>query len=83
MAVACSGIAVCGSSDVPRIDMSTTGVVVMDDNPGEMVAAGGVVAPAAQSLWQSDTCCLRLLADFVWQPRATSGIVSWVENVAW
>jgi hypothetical protein len=86
VAIACSGIAICGSPDAPRIDMNTESVVVMDDSaPAQLGVVGSpnVVAAPARSLFQSDTSCLRLIADLTWQPRAASGVISWVQNVAW
>jgi hypothetical protein len=84
MAVACAGVAFAGSPEAPRLDLSGEGVLVMDDaTPGEFATGAGVIGAPARSLWQSDCRCLRLLADCAWQPRATSGICSWVQNVAW
>ena len=86
MAVACSGVAVAGSPDAPRIDMNVESVVVLDDSdPAQLGTVGTptIVGSPARSLFQSDTSCLRLLCDMTWQPRAESGMVSWVENAVW
>jgi hypothetical protein len=83
MAIACSGIAVAGSPDMPRIELSDTGVFHMDGAAGPLSSDSAVVAYPIRSLYQTATSALRVICDFTFAPRASSGVVSWIENVKW
>jgi hypothetical protein len=81
MAIACSGVALCGSPDAPRLDWSNNGVMVMQDtNPAQLGTQESGMAYPARSLYQTACSALKVMLEITWQPRATSGVVSWVER---
>jgi hypothetical protein len=85
MAIACSGVAVCGSPNAPRIELSDNSVVHMDSSAGPLSAAGSPnsIAYPIRSNYQTLTTSIRVICDFTFGVRASSGVVSWTENVKW
>jgi len=85
MAIAVNALAVAGGNDPPKISVSTTGALHMEDtNPLPLASVGtpNTVAAPMRSLFQTATIAMRLIANLTWAMRAPGG-VAWVQNVTW
>jgi hypothetical protein len=84
MALAVNAFAV-AADPAPRFSVSKVSAVHMEDtSPLQLGVAGApnTVAAPTRSLWQTDSCAVKITFDCDWAMRSATG-VSWVTGITW